>query len=144
MHNSQALRSIRTCAEHGKLACASHGVFGCPLAVMSSCNTCGFHQYTRVWTVLKNLRIYRMPLSSCFLCFTTHTLATWTRRAGQCPCQTSWTSADMMPDWPPKQLLNYSRLRHLIIYLKHGVGCLPAMPTWFSQLTQLETCTIVV
>lgn len=45
--------------------------------------------------------------------------------------------ADLMPDWPPKQLLNYSQLRHLDIHLEHRASCLPAMPAWFSQLTHL-------
>ena len=36
--------------------------------------------------------------------------------------------ADLMPDWPPKQLLNYSKLRHLDIRLEHRASCPPAMP----------------
>ena len=46
--------------------------------------------------------------------------------------------ADMMPDWPPQQLANYSQLRRLHIQVEHGAGPTPAKPTWISHLTQLE------
>ena len=46
--------------------------------------------------------------------------------------------ADMMPDWPPQQLANYSQLRRLHLQVEHGAGPTPAMPTWILQLTQLE------
>ena len=49
----------------------------------------------------------------------------------------------MMPNWLPKQLVNCSQLLPLDIHLEH-VGGIPALPTWFSQLTLLETRSTVV
>ena len=46
--------------------------------------------------------------------------------------------ADTIPDWSPQHLIGYSQLRHLDIRLKPDGGPTPAMPTWLSQLPQLE------
>ena len=49
--------------------------------------------------------------------------------------------ADMLPGWPPQQLVDYDQLRHLDIQMY--AGDVTSFPTWFSQFTQLDTVRVL-
>lgn len=105
-----------------------------------------------------NVQLQNLAISGgdCYLrsCFELHNLQDATHLTSIELCDTypvsfnsSWPlsmpclktiKCDMLSHGPPQQLLQYPQLRHLSI---HCVTVM-TMPTWFSQLTQLDTLCI--